>query len=121
KEREKQDGAGMTGIESGSLTSKSRLEVKPDIAKEKGKELGLQYDTIYRIQFYALRKYLPLDTNYYPHLKGYDVYEDSGLFKYVLGEYRSYKACYDYWKGQIQPRYKESFIVKFINGKRVLK
>ena len=83
----------------------------------------MQYvaDTCYRIQFYALKVFMPMDTNYYTHLKGYEVYEDAGMYKYVLGKFKTYQDCYDYWKAQIQPRYKQSFIIKFVNGKRALK
>jgi hypothetical protein len=78
-------------------------------------------DTVYRIQFYALKVFTPMDTNYYPHLKGYEAIEEGGMYKYYLGKYKTYEACYDYWHTQIQPRYKQSFIVKFVNDKRALK
>ena len=87
----------------------------------KAKNLELEVDTFYRIQFYALKTFIPLDTNYYTHLKGYEVRVEEGLYKYLLGMYRSYKECETYWKSQIQPRYKQSFIVKFIDGKRVVR
>lgn len=92
------------------------LDVKP-VAN---KDLKLVVDTFYRIQFYVLKKYLPLDTNYYTHLKGYEVVEDVGQFRYLLGKFRSYEECYKYWKSQIQPRYKESVIIKYLDGKRLL-
>lgn len=90
-------------------------------AKQKIPYMQYVADTCYRIQFYALKVFMPMDTNYYDHLKGYEVYQEGGMYKYVLGRYKSYQACYDYWKAQIQPRYKQSFIVKFVNGKRALK
>ena len=101
-----------TGI-SGSLTG--------NVEMTKAKNLDLQIDTFYRIQFYALKTFIPLDTNYYTHLKGYEVRVEDGLYKYMLGKYRSFEECERYWKGQIQPRYKQSFIVKFVDGKRILK
>lgn len=91
-----------------------------DVKPVPNKDLKLVVDTFYRIQFYVLKKYLPLDTNYYTHLKGYDVVEDVGQFRYLLGKFRSYEECYKYWKGQIQPRYKESIIIKYLDGKRVM-
>jgi len=78
-------------------------------------------DTVYRIQFQALQSLLALDTFYYTHLKGYDVYQEGGMYKYVICKFKTYNACYAYWKDQIQPRYKQSFIVMFVNGKRALK
>lgn len=94
------------------------LESVGDIKKVDGKEYVMKYDTVYRIQFYALKKAIPLDTNYYTHLKGYEVIEENGYFKYMLGRYKSYEECLRFWKNQIQPRYKESFIVKYVDGKR---
>jgi poly-gamma-glutamate synthesis protein (capsule biosynthesis protein) len=93
---------------------------KTDIKPVENKNLKLVVDTFYRIQFYVLKKYLPLDTNYYTHLKGYEVVEDAGQYRYLLGKFRSYEECYKYWKAQIQPRYKESVIIKFLDGKRLL-
>jgi hypothetical protein len=107
-----------TGVEiaSGTKTadniSLTRVEAPP---------MGIKTDTIYRIQFYALNKLIPLDTNYYTHLKGYEVYQEDGYYKYLLGRYKSFEECFRFWKTQIQPRYKQSFIVKYIHGKRYLK
>ena len=43
-------------------------------------------DTIYRIQFYELSKLIPIDTTYYEHLKGYEVLQENGTYKYLLGK-----------------------------------
>jgi hypothetical protein len=94
---------------------------KAPIAPVEAISMGIKVDTVYRIQFYALNKFIPLDTNYYTHLKGYEVYQEDGFFKYLLGKYKSYEECFKFWKTQIQPRYKQSFIVKYIHGKRYFK
>jgi poly-gamma-glutamate synthesis protein (capsule biosynthesis protein) len=96
-------------------------DVQPELEVQKGLGLAVQADTFYRIQVFALSKLVPMDTNYYTHLKGYEVVQDKGFFKYLLGRYTSYEECYNYWKSQMQPRYKQSFIVKYIDRKRVLK
>jgi len=98
-----------------------KLDAKPDPNHDKIPFMQFVPDTCYRIQIFALKAFLPMDTNYYDHLKGYEVYEEKDMFKYVIGKYKTFQACYDYWKAQIQPRYKQSFIVKFVNGKRALK
>lgn len=92
-----------------------------DLSIEKVKELNVKLviDTFYRIQFYALQKFIPLDTNYYTHLKGYEVIQEDGYYKYLLGKYRTYEECEKVWRAQIQPRYKNSFVVKYIDGKRI--
>lgn len=110
-----------------SVNSKQSEEIsagtsiaKTEVKAVKDKNLRLEVDTFYRIEFYKLSKFLPLDTNYYTHLKGYEVVEDFDGFHYLLGKYRSYDECYRYWKAQIQPRYKDSRVITFIDGKRVL-
>ena len=103
-----------------SLGSTPKVELSTDFNKVEGKNYILLTDTVFRIQFYALKKYIPLDTNYYTHLKGYEVIEEGGLFKYMLGRYKDFQECEAYWKNQIQPRYKTSFIVKYVDGKRIL-
>lgn len=108
--------AGTNGVGTGlSTTATAETELK------KVEYIETERDTVYRIQFYALKTFIPLDTNYYTHLKGYEVWPEEGLFKYMLGRYRSLSECEQYWKTQIQPRYKQSFIVKFVNGKKVAK
>jgi len=92
--------------------------IKANTTIAKAPEFVLPKDTVYRIQFYALKNYIPLDTNYYTHLKGYDIWYEESLYKYMLGLFRNYDECERYWKTQIQPRYKQSFIVRFVDGKR---
>ncbi|HLP51042.1 MAG TPA: hypothetical protein VK154_09185, partial [Chitinophagales bacterium] len=92
-----------------------------DLELAKAPEFEEEKDTVYRIQFYALKTYIPLDTNYYTHLKGYETRLEENLYKYMLGKFKSYEECERYWKNNIQPRYKQSFIVKFVNGKKALK
>ncbi len=103
------------------VSATNKPEVQPVLTEEKVEEIPTVSDTVYRIQFYALKVYEPLDTTYYTHLKGYEVYQEGGLYKYVIGKFKSIEKCAAFWKEQIQPRYKQSFIVKFINGKRALK
>lgn len=110
-----------TADESSSEGSPAKSSLVHDVSKDKIPYMQYMPDTCYRIQIFALKDFMPMDTAYYTHLKGYEVYEEGGMFKYVLGRYNTYKDCYDYWKAQMQPRYKKSFIVKFVNGKRALK
>ncbi len=99
-----------------ALSTNNGINASTTLAK--APEFVLPKDTIYRIQFYALKNYIPLDTNYYTHLKGYDIWYEESLYKYMLGLFRNYDECERYWKTQIQPRYKQSFIVRFVDGKR---
>jgi len=94
--------------------------ISGNMVKAEEKSMTLLYDTTYRVQFYALKKPIPMDTNYYTHLKGYEVIEEGGLFKYMIGRFKTFEECEQYWRTQIQPRYKSSFVVRYIGGKRTL-
>ena len=120
KEIEKVSPVEISAHQTAEISTGVNIE-SADAEIAKAKEWESDADTIYRIQFYALKTFIPLDTNYYTHLKGYDVWPEDGLYKYMLGKYTNYKQCADFWKNQIQPRYKQSFIVKFVNGKRIAK
>ncbi len=119
-EREKEKGIEVAAKAPEGISTNVKAELKGNVAPVKEASLKLVVDTFYRIQFYALKQFIPLDTNYYTHLKGYEVREEEGYFKYMLGKYRIYEECEKYWKSQILPRYKQSFIIKYIDGKRIL-
>ncbi len=121
KERAKAIAVETSSVETNTISSNDNSGLAGAVEMTKAKDLELEVDTFYRIQFYALKSPIPLDTNYYTHLKGYEVRVEEGLYKYMLGKYRSFKECENFWKTQIQPRYKQSFIVKFIDGKRIVK
>ena len=111
----------ITTAKATNIVTTFNVDATPDLNAGSVTDIKAKSDTAYRVQIYSLKTNLPLDTDQYPHLKGYEVFEENGMYKYVLGSYKTYEACYDYWKSQIQPRYKQSFIVKFINGRRALK
>lgn len=118
--REKVEGIDVSSKNTQGISTGISGGIQADMAPQKQVNMKVVTDTFYRIQFYALKKFIPLDTNYYTHLKGYEVREEDGLFKYLLGKYKTYEECEKLWKGQIQPRYKQSFIIKYVDGKRIL-
>lgn len=103
------------------INNNIKPEFSGDFKKVETDNASLLLDTSYRVQFYALKKFIPIDTNYYTHLKGYEVREEDGLFKYMIGKFKSYEECVRYWQSQILPRYKQSFVVEYIDGKRIFK
>jgi len=76
-------------------------------------------DTIWRIQFYELKKLIPIDTSYYEHLKGYEVLQEGGSFKYLIGYSSNYKTIEKLYYDVMKPRYKGCFIVAYYQGRRV--
>lgn len=109
----------IAGKQTAGAIENNQLPSLPiNLERMEQKSVSITVDTFYRIQIYALQKFIPLDTNYYTHLKGYEVVEENGLFKYLLGKYRRKEDCEQFWKEQILPRYKTSFVVQYIDGKR---
>jgi len=76
-------------------------------------------DTIYRIQFYELKKLIPIDTSYYDHLKGYEVLQEEGNFRYLIGNSTNLDAIMKLYYDVMKPRYKSCFIVAYYQGRRV--
>jgi poly-gamma-glutamate capsule biosynthesis protein CapA/YwtB (metallophosphatase superfamily) len=76
-------------------------------------------DTVYRIQFYELKKLIPIDTSYYDHLKGYEVLQEEGDFKYLIGNSTDLKQIEKLYFDVMKPRYKNAFIVAYYQGRRV--
>lgn len=82
-------------------------------------QVEILQDTLYRIQFYMLKRPIPLDTNYYTHLKGYEMVKENGYYYYYLMSSSSLKEVHDHWLRQMRPRYKQSMVVAFYQGRRV--
>ena len=76
-------------------------------------------DTVYRIQFYELKKLVPIDTSYYEHLKGYEVMLEGGTYRYLLGNSTSLTEILKLYYDIMKPRYKTCFIVAYYQGRRV--
>ncbi len=76
-------------------------------------------DTIYRIQFYELKKLIPIDTSYYDHLKGYEVMQEEGNFRYLIGNSTNLDVIMKLYYDIMKPRYKNCFIVAYYQGRRV--
>jgi poly-gamma-glutamate synthesis protein (capsule biosynthesis protein) len=76
-------------------------------------------DTIYRIEFYELKKLIPIDTSYYEHLKGYEVLLEDGDYKYLIGNSPDLEVIKKLYFDVMKPRYKSCFIVGYYQGRRV--
>lgn len=94
------------GLEkSGAPTVKQNIEVTED--------------TLYRIQFYELKKLIPIDTSYYEHLRGYEVLQEGELYHYLIGNSSDLNAILKMYYDVMKPRYKNCYIVAYYQGRRV--
>lgn len=82
-------------------------------------QVEISKDTFYRIQFYELEKLVPIDTNYYDHLKGFEIMREGKVFRYLLGNTTSYADIRNLYLKVMKPRYKQCFIVLYQEGKRI--
>lgn len=76
-------------------------------------------DTVYRVQFYELKKLIPIDTSYYEHLKGYEVMQEQGSYRYLIGNSTNLDVITKLYYEVMKPRYKGCFIVGYYQGRRV--
>ena len=76
-------------------------------------------DTVYRIQFYELKKIIPIDTNYYDHLRGYEVLFEEGNYHYLIGNSTTLEPIMKTYFDIMKPRYKGCYIVVYYQGKRI--
>ena len=88
----------------------------PPVAKTQIKQRA---DTIYRVQFYELTRQIPIDTNYYDHLRGYEVLLENESYKYLIGGGAKYADVRDLYFNVIKPRYRQALVVVYYDGKRI--
>jgi poly-gamma-glutamate capsule biosynthesis protein CapA/YwtB (metallophosphatase superfamily) len=79
----------------------------------------MKADTVYRVQFYELSRSIPIDTNYYDHLKGYEVLKENESYKYLIGYGSNFAEIRDLYFNVIRPRYKQSLVAVYYDGKRI--
>ena len=78
------------------------------------------YDGIvYKIQFLSLRREMPIDTEYYKHLKGYETYKNDDYFNYLIGNFRNLKRANDFCLDVKRNGHKYAYVVAFENGEPV--
>ena len=75
-------------------------------------------DTIYRVQFYELKKLIPIDTSYYDHLKGYEVLYEDEYYRYLIGSSSDLEVIKKLYFDVMKPRYKGCYIVAYYQGRR---
>lgn len=95
--------------------------VKKSAAPTTKASVVVVHDTVYHIQFYELKKVIPIDTSYYDHLKGYEIVQEEGNYRYLIGASTDLEKVKELFSRVIKPRYKESFIVAYFEGRRVRK
>ena len=95
---------------------KTLTKSAPPVVKQ---SIPVTDDTVYRIQFYELKKLVPIDTSYYEHLKGYEVMLEGGSYRYLLGNSTSLPEILKLYYDIMKPRYKTCFIVAYYQGRRV--
>ncbi|MCB0510903.1 MAG: hypothetical protein KDC82_09065, partial [Bacteroidetes bacterium] len=71
---------------------------------------------VYKIQFLSLRREIPIDLDFYKHLKGYEVYFQDEYYNYVIGNFRNLKQANDFCLDVKRNGHKYAYVVAFENG-----
>jgi len=74
---------------------------------------------VYKIQFLSLRREMPIDTEYYKHLKGYETYKEGEYFNYLIGNFRNLKRANDFCLDVKRNGHKYAYVVAFKNGEPI--
>ena len=73
---------------------------------------------VFKVQFLTSKSVLGKKDNRLKNLSNVSYYKDNGLYKYTCGDTSSYEEILATRK-EVSKRYKDAFIVAFINGKRI--
>ena len=73
----------------------------------------------YRVQVYALSRYMPLDAVEFADLEDVQRYEDGGLFKYTAGNFSSSEEAHAYRDIMKDMGFGDAFVVTFKDGRRI--
>jgi N-acetylmuramoyl-L-alanine amidase len=74
---------------------------------------------IYKVQFLSSGQRIPMLSDKFKGLADVEEYQDSGLFKYTAGEFRTGEEAMKYRTEMQGKGHKDCFVVKFKNGKRM--
>jgi hypothetical protein len=109
-------------IEEVEKVSKPILEVKPAIKTlpKVYEEIDITSDKVYyKVQFLALKNKIEINTQYYSHLKGYEVSLEDGYFKYLIGQTTNLKTINDFCLDIKRLGHQTAFVVAYKNGNRI--
>ncbi|MHC1704838.1 MAG: N-acetylmuramoyl-L-alanine amidase [Tenuifilaceae bacterium] len=73
---------------------------------------------IFKVQITSSRKKIPTNSNYFKNLKDVDEITSDGIYKYVVGNEKSYQEIVDYCQ-QIRKLFPDAFIIATKGGKTV--
>lgn len=74
---------------------------------------------VYRIQFMATKRKKNVDTRFYRHLKAYEVVQEKGYYKYLIGYESDVETINKYCEEIRNLGHPKAFVVIYKNGKRI--
>jgi hypothetical protein len=94
------------------------IENPKDKQSEKNK-LPETHATTYRVQLFALSRFIPSNSQEFVNLNNFQNYQEDGLYKYTSGKFATYEEAHAYRDIMVNAGFPDSFVVKFENGKHV--
>lgn len=74
---------------------------------------------VYKVQFLLKSSKIDVKSAQFSKLKDVDYYEQDGKYKYTTGAFDTEKEALEYRQEVIKQGYKDAFVVKFKDGKRI--
>lgn len=99
-----------------SQNRSAQISISSD--KNKETEADRASKPVFKVQFLTSRSVLGKKDNRLKDLPNVSYYRDNGLYKYTCGDTSSYESILA-TRREVAKRYKDAFIVAFINDKRV--
>ena len=82
---------------------------------EQAEKSGVTY---YKVQFMALPRKLPANSKEFKGLSPVEYYKDGGMYKYTYGKSTDRDEIQKQYK-KVKSLFRDAFIIKFRDGKRV--
>lgn len=105
-----------------SVQPAEAAKANPEVPTEKTAESSVAPITgaiTFRVQVYALSRFIPLNSTEFADLEDIQRYEEDGLYKYTAGDFNSTEEAHAYRDVMVDMGFEDAFVVTFINGKRV--
>ncbi|MGL4993134.1 MAG: N-acetylmuramoyl-L-alanine amidase family protein [Bacteroidales bacterium] len=102
-----------------SVNSEVVAQKKPSTVSKSGASYSKSSsDILYRVQIFTHPQKLPNNSSHFKGLKGVEYYRDKGAYKYTYGASSSKQEA-DKIRREIASKFKDAFVIKTIDGKRI--
>lgn len=99
-----------------TVTDQFRKEPDSNITAQQMDVKPIQYPIIFKVQITSSRKKIPTSPKYFKNLKDVDELSYDGIYRYVVGDKKTYEEIVEYCQ-QIRKLFPDAFIIATKGGK----